>query len=121
MVSICGLSEKAFLGCERSNKGSTTLQDIRFADAQVSRFHASKILNLGSALLLVCRSNNVQQFCFETTKRSDMRLYVLQGGLLANCHQQRIVAAEIFDEIRTNLQEGRFANPQETRLHVANR
>ncbi len=75
---------------------------------------------MGSAVLLGGRYIDVHEFCFETAKRSDIRLLELQGCLLANFHQLRIVAAKRSDKFRTHLQEGQFANAQETRLQVAN-
>ena len=50
------------------------MQDVRFADVQDLRFQASKRSNMGNAVLLGGRNNNVKEFCFESAKRSDMRL-----------------------------------------------
>ena len=65
---IFGLSGMVFSGCERSNKSSNILQDGPFDDIQESRFEASKILNNVSAILLVGRSADVQEFCFQPAK-----------------------------------------------------
>ena len=63
-----------FQSAKCSNKRSTILQDVRFADAQDLTFQASKRSNMRNAVLLSGRNNNVKELCFETAKRSDMRL-----------------------------------------------
>ena len=49
---------------------------------------------MGCAALLCGRYADVQEFCFQTAKRTDMDCKGLQVGLLANCQEWRIVAAK---------------------------
>ena len=68
---------------------------------------------MGSAVLLGGRSADVQEFCFQTAKRSDMVCAELQGRVLADCQEWRIVPVKVSDKSSSLLQEGRFANAQE--------
>ena len=69
---------------------------------------------MGSAVLLCGRTADVQKFCFQTAIRSDMCSAELQGGLLEDCQEWRIVAAKISDKVSILLQEDWFANAQES-------
>ena len=76
---------------------------------------------MGSAVLLCGRSADFQEICFQTAKRSDMGFAELQGFLLEDCQEWRIVAAKCSDKSSTLLQEGRFAIAQELRFQGAKR
>ena len=55
---------------------------LRFADFQETRLQASKLSNMGSALLLGRRCANIEEFCFQTAKHSVMGYAEIQGSLL---------------------------------------
>ena len=48
---------------------------------------------MGSAVLVGGRSADIQEFCFQAVKRSDMDCAELQGGLFADCQEWHIQAA----------------------------
>ena len=67
---------------------------------------------MGSAVLLVALSSNVQEFCFQAAKHSYIECAELQGDLFADCEEWHFQAAKRFDKSRTILQEGRFADAE---------
>ena len=68
---------------------------------------------MGSAVLEVGRPANINEFCFQAAKRSDMDCVEVQGGLFAESQEGHFQAAKRLDMSSTILQEGRFAHAQE--------
>ena len=64
---------------------NAVLQECRLAIAQESRFLAANRSNMDSSVLLDGRSADVQEFCFQTAKRSDIGCADLQGSLFSHC------------------------------------
>ena len=67
---------------------------------------------MGIAVLLGGRFADIQEFWFQTAKRSGMGCAELQGRLLADYQEWFIVAAKRSHKSSTFLQEGRFAHAQ---------
>ena len=65
---------------------------------------------MGSALLEIGRSVNINEFCFKAAKRSDKDCVKLQGGLFTDIQVWHLQAAKRSDKNCTILQEGRFAH-----------
>ena len=65
-----------------SNKSSTILQHCPFVVGQESRFQSSKRLNMGSAVLVGWRFDDIHKFCFQAAKHSDLDCAELQGVYL---------------------------------------
>ena len=47
---------------------------------------------MGSAVMVGGRFDDIQEFCFQAAKRSDMNCAELQGLLLADCQEWSILA-----------------------------
>ncbi len=67
---------------------------------------------MGSAVLEGGRSADIQEFCFQAAKRSDMDCAELQGGLFADCQEWHFQAARSSDKSSTIL-KGQIADAQE--------
>ena len=61
---------------------------------------------MGSAGLVVGRSADIQKFCFQAAKRSDMECDDLQGGLFADYQERNFTTANRSDKSSIILQEG---------------
>ncbi len=68
---------------------------------------------MGSAVLECGRSADIQEFCFQGAKRSDMDCEEQQDCLFADSQEWDFQAAESFDKSSTLQQEGRFAHTVE--------
>ena len=55
-------------------------------------------------------STDINVFCFQAAKLSDMDSVELQGGLFADCQKRHFQAAKRPNNCSTILQEGRFAD-----------
>ncbi len=67
---------------------------------------------MGSAVLECGRSADIQEFCFQGAKRSDMDCDELQGALFAHIQEWDFQATERPDKSSTLLQGFRFAHVQ---------
>ena len=68
---------------------------------------------MGSSALVAVRSDDIQESCFQSAKRSDMDCAELQGCLFADCQEWHFQAAKCLYESSTILQVGRFGDAQE--------
>ena len=64
---------------------------------------------MGSAVL----EGGRQEFCFQTTKRSDMECVELQGCRFADCQEWHFHVSKRSDNCSNIMQEGRFADVHE--------
>ena len=67
------------------------------------------------------RSADIQEFCFQAAKLSDMDCVEVQVCLFADCQERHFQAANRSDKSSTILQVGRFADVQEQLLQGAKR
>ena len=63
------------------------MKGLRFADSQKSRFQTSKRSNMGSSVLEGGGTANINEFCFQAAKLSDMDCAELKGGIYADSHE----------------------------------
>ncbi len=68
---------------------------------------------MSSAVLEGSRSANINEFCFQAAKPSNMDCVEVQRCLFADCQEWHFQAAKRSDKSSTILQEGRFVHAQE--------
>ena len=95
IISIIYFSEIVFSGAKHSNRSSTILQNVRFADVQESRFQGVKRSNLGSALQQLSWFADSQESLFYAAKRWDIGIAIPQEGRFANAQDSRFQAANV--------------------------
>ena len=83
--------ELSFEAWKRSYIACSALLYGQFADSQKSRVLALKRSYMGSAVLEVYRSADINEFCFQASKTSDMDCVEVQGGLFADSGFETVI------------------------------